>query len=103
MAQLSDPLYAVPISLTLQQVVCLAHDALMSNIHRTAQKDRESAYKVKLLACLIRDNDNLWEPLMAEISQVWNETAIQRLVNRLDEYASSMGWPICAERHKHNR
>lgn len=82
------------------EVVALAHDVLLGNIHRTPEKDAKTAYKAKLLAHLIDGHNDLFDPLIEELSQVSNPVGIQRLIDRLDEFRNTHDWPICATRHK---
>lgn len=82
------------------EVVALGHDVLLANIHRTPEKDAQTAYKAKLLAHLIDGNESLFDPLIEELSQVSNPVVLQRLIDRLDEFRDTLDWPICATRHK---
>jgi len=96
--------YKAKLALDWEEVVHLAHEVLMDNIHPHQSEDVISSpakrrYKAKILAEMIEHNHILWEPMMKELRMLWSDTQIQRLINCMDEFHCTKDWEIPAERY----
>lgn len=91
----------VTVKYSFTEIVALAHDVVMSTIHRTPEKDAQSSYKAKTLARLVDVDDGLFEPLFHELSHAASDVSLQRVIDRLDEFCDTRDWPISASRHQH--
>jgi hypothetical protein len=88
------------IAYTRKDVFNLAHDVMLTCVYgRDDKRDQKHGYQAKLMAQLLRDNPDLFDPVIEELSHVSADVAIQRFINRLEDFVDTKDWPIPAEEH----
>ena len=88
------------IDYSFPEVVSLGHDVNLSVTHRTVERDAKSSYQAKLLARILEDNLDLFDPFIEEMRHVVSDVGIQRVIDRLGEFCDTHEWSIPATQHK---